>query len=100
MKEIGVDNTWEQREIKSEPITVNEIEQMKELSGSYESLFSRRAIKYRSLGLKDKQLSEQDYKNYILQEYTFLKRPVIIIDGELFAGNAKSTVAAVKEKLS
>ena len=61
---------------------------MKKLSGSYESLFSRRALKYKALGLKDKVLTEEDYKNYILEEYTFLKRPVILFEGQIFVGNA------------
>jgi arsenate reductase len=48
---------------------------MKELAGSYEALFSRRAMKYRSMGLNEMELSEDDYRKYILEEYTFLKRP-------------------------
>ena len=64
------------------------------MSGSYESLFSRRALKYKALGLKDKTLSETDYKNFILEEYTFLKRPVIIINNAIFVGNSKKTVEA------
>ena len=58
---------------------------MAKLSGSYESLFSRRAMKYKSLGLKDQKLEEEDYKNYILEEYTFLKRPVfVLIEDKIF----------------
>jgi arsenate reductase len=36
----------------------------------------------------------------ILDEYTFLKRPVIIIDQEIFIGNSKKSVEALKEKLN
>ena len=68
--------------------------------GSYEAVFSRRAMKFRSLGLKDKKLTEKDYRKYILEEYTFLKRPVFIVDGESFVGYTKATVAALKEKLA
>ena len=57
-------------------------------------------MKYKALGLKDKQLSEQDYRNYILEEYTFLKRPVFVIDGKIFIGNSPKNVAAVKEAIS
>ena len=52
------------------------------------------------MGLGDKDLSESDYKQYILDEYTFLKRPVFIIGEEIFIGNSKKTIEAVKEKLS
>lgn len=69
---------------------------MKSQSGSYEALFSRRARKYRALELNSKDLSEEDYRKYILEEYTFLKRPVILIDENIFIGNTKKTVEAVK----
>ena len=88
------------QDIKTEAITEEQIEEMKELSGSYESLFSRRAMKYRSMGLNEMKLTEADYKRYILEEYTFLKRPVMIFEDEIFVGNTKKVVAAAKVKLS
>src|SRR5690625_7958815 len=70
---------FEIQNIKTESITESQLEAMKALAGSYEALFSRRARKYKELGLKDQTLTEDDYKNYILNDYTFLKRPVIKI---------------------
>jgi len=67
------------------------------LAGSYEALFSRRAIMYKELGLKDKQLGEKDYRNYILEQDTFLKRPVTIINNKIFIGSEKKSVEALKE---
>lgn len=99
IKELGGLEDFEKQNIKEEKITPAQLEEMKEKSGSYESLFSRRAMKYKSLGLKDKNLTEEDYKNYILEEYTFLKRPVILIDDEIFVGNSKKVVAAASEKV-
>ncbi len=87
------------QDIKTEKITAKQLDDMKQLSGSYESLFSRRALKYKELGLKDKKLEEKDYRNYILEEYTFLKRPVAIIGKTIFVGNDKKTVAALKQAL-
>lgn len=84
-------------EIKGDPITPAELDAMKKLAGSYEALFSRVALKYRALGLKDKQLTEKDYRKYILEEYTFLKRPVMVMDDRIFIGNAPKTVAAMVE---
>ena len=69
---------------------------MHRLAGSYEALFSRRAMKYRAWGLNEKQLSEADYQKYILEEYTFLKRPVILVDDQIFIGNSAKVVAAAK----
>lgn len=88
------------QEIKSEPITEEQIEQMHSLAGSYESLFSRRAMKYRSMGLNEMELTEEDYRKYILEEYTFLKRPVMVFGDSIFIGNTKKTVAAAKAKLT
>lgn len=84
------------QDIKEHPITAAQLEAMKEKAGSYEALFSRVAMKYRSMKLNERQLAEQDYKDLILQEYTFLKRPVILLEDQIFIGNAKSTVEAVK----
>lgn len=92
IKQLNLSNSFEMIDIKTNKITVEELELMKKLSGSYESLFSRRAIKYKSLGLKDKNLGEEDYKNFILEEYTFLKRPVIIFDQKIFIGNSAKNV--------
>ncbi len=100
MKEIGVDDSWKQQDVKSEKLTISQIEEMFDLSGSYDSLFSRRAMKYKSMGLKEKNLSEVDYKKLILDEYTFLKRPVIIIEGKIFIGNSKKVVASVIEEIN
>lgn len=99
IKELGVGDSWEQQNIKTEKITAPQIEEMYRLSGSYDSLFSRRAMKYKSMGLKDKRLSESDYKALILEEYTFLKRPVIILEGKIFIGNSKQVVKSVIEEL-
>ncbi len=99
IKELGLSGDFQYQNIKEEKITAEQLDQMAELSGTYESLFSRRALKYKALGLKDKQLTENDYRNYILEEYTFLKRPVIIIDDAIFVGNSKKVVEAVKKKL-
>jgi arsenate reductase (glutaredoxin) len=85
------------QDIKFEKITPEQLEEMKKMAGSYESLFSRRAMKYKEWGLKDKKLDEKDYRNYILEEYTFLKRPVVIINDKIFIGSEKKTVEELKK---
>jgi arsenate reductase len=88
---------FEMQDIKFEKITPAQLDEMKKMAGSYEALFSRRAIKYRELGLKDKKLTEKDYRNFILEEYTFLKRPVVIINDKIFIGSEKKTVENLKK---
>jgi arsenate reductase len=90
----------ELQEIKSTPITSDQLEELARLAGSYEALFSRRAMKYRALNLQDKNLTEEDYKGLILSEYTFLKRPVIVEGENIFIGSSKKTVAAALEHLT
>jgi len=88
------------QDIKTEQISPRQLDELKEKAGSYEALFSRRAIKYKEMGLKDQQLDESDYRRLILEEYTFLKRPVAVIGGKLFVGNDKKTVTALGEELA
>ena len=95
MKDIPNLKSFTLREIKGDPITPAELDAMKKLAGNYEALFSRIALKYRALGLKNKKLTEKDYRRYILEEYTFLKRPVMIVGKEVFIGNAPKVTAAM-----
>ncbi len=90
---------FERQNIKEQNISADVLDWLKEKVGSYEALFSRQAMKYKLLGLKDKNLTEPDYRRYILEEYTFLKRPVIIDGEEVWAGNAPKTVEAAKKRL-
>jgi len=91
---------FELQDIKSQPITPEQLLEMHRLAGSFEALFSRKATLYKERGLKDKQLSEADYKNLIMEHYTFLSRPVIV-DGEtIFIGNNPKTVQAAIAHLS
>ena len=85
------------QDIKTEPITKEQIDEMKALSGSYEALFSRVALKYKTLDPKPS--TEGEYKKLILSEYTFLKRPVILTKGKIFIGNSKANVQAAKETI-
>ncbi|HEX6193599.1 MAG TPA: ArsC/Spx/MgsR family protein [Chitinophagaceae bacterium] len=97
IKETAIDKKgFERQDIKFEKITEKQLEEMKQMAGSYEALFSRRAMKYKEWGLKDRQLTEKDYRQYILDEYTFLKRPVVIINDKIFIGSEKKTVAELK----
>jgi len=98
MKSLNLDG-FDLREIKTEAITEEELGQMHTMAGSYESLFSKRSMKYRSLGLNEMDLSENDLKKYILEEYTFLKRPVFIIEDEIFIGNSKKVIEKVEQKI-
>lgn len=97
---LEVPTSFVLQDIKKTPLTAKELEYMKELSGSYEALFSKRAQLYIERNLKIKSLKENDYKKLLVEHYTFLKRPVIIINQTIFIGNAKATIEQVKIKLN
>jgi len=94
LKEINPSDEVTLQDIKNEAITESQLEEMKEMQGSYEALFSKRAQEYRKRGLHEQTLQEEDYKALILEQYTFLKRPVMINGSEIFVGNSKKVVAA------
>ncbi len=87
------------QEVKTEMVTEAQLDEMKALSGSYEALFNRRSQLYRKQGLAEKTLSEEDYRTLILSHYTFLKRPVAVVKGEIFIGNSKKVVEAAKQAI-
>lgn len=96
LKELNLSSEFILQDIKSEAITVKQVEAMEALAGSYEALFSKRAKLYKEMDLKNQDLTERDYKHYILDHYTFLSRPVIIVANQIFVGNSKKTVEAAK----
>lgn len=99
LKQIDLDR-FELQDIKSQPITVKQLEELFALSKSYEALFSRRSKKYAAMDLKNQTLTEKDYKQLILDEYTFLKRPVVVVDGTIFIGNSKKNIDDLLEFLN
>jgi len=100
LNELRLDSSFILQDIKTEAITVTQLNEMKALSGSFEALFSKRAKLYKEMDLKNANLSEADYKHYILDHYTFLKRPVIIFNDNIFIGNSKKTVQLAKHTIS
>ncbi|MDG1147413.1 MAG: ArsC/Spx/MgsR family protein [Crocinitomicaceae bacterium] len=93
LKEINPGKDVILQNIKEQNIDEETLDFLKEKVGSYEALFSKKAMKYRGLGLNEMNLSEADYKKYILEEYTFIKRPYFIHEDEVFIGNSKRVVA-------
>lgn len=99
LKELDPSGEVKLQDIKEFPITEVELEMLRELAGSYEALINKRARLYQERGLKDQELSEENYKKLLLEHYTFLKRPVILVEGEIFVGNSRKTVQAAGEAL-
>lgn len=100
IKALPENNNLVFHDIKQNPISVEELEEMHQLSGSYEALFSKKAQLYKSMDLKNKSLTENDYKKYILEHYTFLSRPVFIINNAIYIGNSQKNILEVMKALA
>ena len=100
IKSLPNSDRLEFHDIRQNPITVKELEEMYSLSRSYEALFSKKAQLYKSMDLKNKSLTEADFKKYILEHYTFLSRPVFIIDDKIYIGNGQKNIIEVIKALS
>jgi arsenate reductase (glutaredoxin) len=100
INELNLSSGFVFQDIKEQEITARQLEEMYKLSGSFESLFSKRAKLYKAMDLKNQSLNEKDFKHYILHHYTFLKRPVIIIWNKIFIGNSKKVVNEARQFLN
>ena len=96
LKQINTSADVEVIDIKVQNIDAETLDWIKSKVGSYEALFSKRAMKFKSLGLNQMQLTEADYRKYMLEEYTFLKRPFMIFDEQVFIGNTAKEVEKAK----
>ncbi|MBY0405950.1 MAG: hypothetical protein K2X66_18755 [Cyanobacteria bacterium] len=87
-------------DMKAEPVALDEIADITKHLGSVEALFSKRAMKYRSMGLDKMTLSDEDMLKHMHQEYTFIKRPTIITsDHKVLCGfSAKQYDALISGK--
>ena len=95
-KELNLPESIAQVDIKKQPLTAQQLEALKAVSGSYEALFSKRAQLYSQRKLKEKNLTESDFKKLLLEHYTFLKRPVLFCESQLFIGNTAKVIAEAK----
>ncbi len=99
IKSLPSNSNLEFHDIRQNPITLEELEFMHQLSGSYEALFSKKAQLYKEKGLKNIALTETDYKKFILEHYTFLSRPVVILENDIFIGNSQPNILKLQKAL-
>ncbi|TXD74630.1 arsenate reductase family protein [Aequorivita antarctica] len=99
MDEIEIPSSFIKQDLKVQGITEKELNELFNLTDSFEALFSRRAKLYKERSLKDENLLEENYKGLILEHYTFLKRPVIVNNDKIFIGSSPKTVAEAKKSI-
>ncbi len=100
MKEAGIDSSFELRDVKEKNLTPEEIDMLAKMAGSYGALFSKNARKYREYNLHQKDLTESDFRKYLIEDYTFLKRPTIVVDDKIYIGSHRNTVKELIYHLS
>lgn len=100
LKEIQVPASFKLQDIKKEALTPEQLEAMYQITNSYEALFNKRAQLYRQRELNTKSLTETDYKDLLLEHYTFLKRPVVLDNDKIFVGNSKKNLEELKAHLA
>jgi arsenate reductase len=88
------------RDVKTHPLTQAEVDELATKAGGYELIFNKQSQKYRQLGLKEKVLTEIDYRQLLTEEYTFLKRPVFLINDKMFIGNSNANVDLLTKYLA
>ena len=96
-KTLTLTDNIKQIDVKKNPLTEEQLEALYELSGSYEALLNKRAQKLKEIDKST--LDEVNIKALLLSHYTFLKRPVLLYQDNLYIGNTKATVAAAKAAL-
>jgi len=100
LKEINADAAgFILQDIKTEMITPQQLDHLKDKAGSYEALFNKKARLYKESGLANQDLTESEYRHHLLSHYTFLKRPVVEYGDQLFIGNARATIDSLKTAL-
>lgn len=98
MSELPLDR-FKLIDIKNHPLSDEELDTFYKHTGSFESLINKRAQKFKLEGISANGQSEEAYKNLLKSHYTFLKRPVILFEDQLYIGNSKSTVESLKSSL-
>lgn len=99
IKTLNLSSDFELQDLKTNPLTPEDLVMLKTLSGSFGALFSRRAKLFQERQLQNEVLDENRYRSLLLEHYTFLKRPVIVVGEALFIGSAKSTIENLKAHL-
>ena len=99
-KELNLPADVELQDIKKYPITEEQLNELYGKVGSYEGLINNRARNFKVLGLSPKEISEEKRRELLLHDYTFLKRPVLVWNDDLFVGNSKQTISEAKVAVS
>ncbi len=83
-------------DLKKEPLIREELEEFVHRIG-LDVLINRKGMKWRQLGLNDKNLSEEELFEQLLEHQTMMKRPVLIQDEAILVGYDEEAFEAFVE---
>ena len=96
IKTLQLPDSIKQINIKENPITPEQLDVLFSKTKSYSALLNSRAQLLKKRRIKAAEVSEKKSKALILEHYSFLKRPVLIYQDEIFIGNAAVTIEAAQ----
>lgn len=73
------------RDVKKEPLSPNELAEFVRKVG-LDTLINRKGMKWRTLGLKDKNLSDNDLFDVLHEHQTMIKRPLLHLNEAAMVG--------------
>ena len=81
------------RDFFKETFSESEIRELAAMAGT-ENIFARRSPSLKKLSLADKELSDDEMVNLMLQEPKLVRRPLIKVGGKLMVGGGTAAVEA------
>ncbi len=94
LKEVNLPNDIILRDIKKTPLKPNELKSFKNITGTFRSLLNNRAQKLKNI--HKSVLSEEKIFSLLNEHYTYLKRPILYFNGQLFIVNSKKNIEEIK----
>jgi arsenate reductase len=99
IKELGIQDVDYLQDVKQHQITSEQLAFLYAHTKSYEALINKRGRVYAQLKKEGADFSEAVFKRLLEQEYSCLKRPILIWNNIVYLGNSKATVAQMKDTL-
>lgn len=100
IKSLGIEDAYFLQNVKEQMTSPEQLDFLYNFTNSYEGLINKRGRVFAQMKREKAVFSETVYKALLENEYSCLKRPILIWDNKVFLGNAKATVVKMKAALN
>lgn len=100
IKELNIQGASYLQDVKQQKASPEQLAFLYKHTQSYEALINKRGRVFAQLKREGMVFKETVYKRLLENEYSCLKRPILIWDNKVYLGNAKKTVAEMKIALN